>query len=183
MTAKKDARDATSANGARMDGIMSRRSVRKFTAEPVPVEKLEAILTAAMNAPSAGNEQAWEFIVIKDRATLEQIPKFSPFARCAAGAQLAILVCGNMDRDKYGGFWVQDCSAATQNILLEASAQGLGAVWTGAYPAQDRVDGYSKLFNLPSKIVPFALVPIGYPAESPKVEDRTDNAKIHVDKW
>jgi nitroreductase len=166
-----------------IDAIMTRRSIRKYTDWAVPDELLSQLLKAAMAAPSAGNEQAWQFIVIRDRALLDAIPKFHPYAAMLKYASVAVLVCGDLTLEKYKGYWVQDCSAATQNLLLAATAQGLGAVWTGVYPLSDRVAGMRKLLGLPEHIVPLSLVPIGFPAEQPAKADRFNTERVHKDRW
>jgi len=165
------------------DAILTRRSIRKYTDRAVPEELVTELLKAAMAAPSAGNEQAWQFIVIRDRAILDAIPKFHPYSAMLKHASVAILVCGDLTREKYKGYWVQDCSAATQNLLLAATAQGLGAVWTGVYPTEDRVAGMRKLLGLPEHVIPLSLVPIGYPAEQPVRADRFDAGRVHKDRW
>jgi nitroreductase len=162
---------------------MTRRSIRKYTDRAVPDELISQLLKAAMAAPSAGNEQAWQFIVIRDRALLDAIPKFHPYSAMLKYASVAVLVCGDLTLEKYKGYWVQDCSAATQNLLLAAKAQGLGAVWTGVYPLDDRVAGMRKLLGLPTHIVPLSLVPLGFPAEQPGRADRFDQTRIHHDRW
>lgn len=166
-----------------LDAIFNRRSIRKYTARPVPEDMIAGLLKAAMAAPSAGNEQAWQFIVIRDRALLDAVPKFHPYSAMLKFASVAVLVCGDLSREKFKGFWVQDCSAATQNILLTATALGLGAVWTALYPMEDRVAGMRKLLGLPEHIIPLALVPVGYPAEHPGPADRFDATRVHKDRW
>jgi nitroreductase len=166
-----------------IDAIMTRRSIRKYTDRAVPDELVFQLLKAAMAAPSAGNEQAWQFIVIRDRALLDAIPKFHPYAAMLKYASVAVLVCGDLTLEKYKGYWVQDCSAATQNLLLAATAKGLGAVWTGVYPLEDRVAGMRKLLGLPEHIVPLSLVPIGFPAEQPARADRFNAGRVYKDRW
>ena len=136
-----------------------------------------------MYAPSAGNQQPWHFVIITDRKIITEIPKFSPYAQMAEKAPLSILVCGDASNDRFGPLWMQDCSAATQNILLAAKALGIGAVWTAAYPREDRVEGFRKLFKLPKNIMPFALIPMGYPDEDPKKEISYREERVHLNKW
>jgi nitroreductase len=166
-----------------LESIFTRRSIRKYTDRPVPEDLVTELLRAAMAAPSAGNEQAWQFIVIRDRALLNAIPKFHPYSAMLKHASVAILVCGDLTLEKYKGYWVQDCSAATQNLLLAATAKGLGAVWTGVYPLEDRVAGMRKLLNLPEHVIPLSLVPIGFPAEQPAKIDRFNAERVHRDRW
>jgi nitroreductase len=166
-----------------LEAILTRRSVRRYTEQPVPDAAIREILTAAMRAPSAGNEQAWQFVVITERRLLDAIPRFHPYAEMVRQASVAILVCGDLDREKYGGYWVQDCAAATQNLLLATHAKGLGAVWVGVYPKEDRVERMRGLLGLPQHVVPMALVPLGYPAERVPPEERYDPAKVHRNGW
>jgi len=166
-----------------LEAILTRRSVRRYTPQPVPDPLIQEILTAAMRAPSAGNEQAWQFMVITERRLLDEIPRFHPYADMLRQASVAILVCGDLRLEKYKGYWVQDCAAATQNLLLAAHAKGLGAVWVGIYPKEDRVERMRGLLGLPQHVVPMALVPLGYPAEQIPVEERYDPAKVHRNRW
>lgn len=166
-----------------MDSIRNRRSIRKYTSQPVPQDLVSKLLEAAMAAPSAGNEQPWEFVSITDRDVLRAITKVHPYSQMLKEAPLAIVVCGNLEREKYPGFWVEDCSAATENILLEAEDCGLGGVWLGVYPHDDRVKGISELLGLPASVIPLSLVAIGYPAEKKPPSDRFDASRIHTDRW
>jgi nitroreductase len=162
-----------------LEAIHTRRSIRKYADRPVPKELVTEMLRAAMSAPSAVNAQPWIFIVVDDRKLLDEIPTFSPYANMCRGAPLAILVCGDLTLEKVPGYWVQDCSAATQNLLLAAHDVGLGVVWTGIYPMKDRVEGFRKTFGLPENVIPLALVPVGYPNQNPGTEDRFDKEKIY----
>ena len=166
-----------------MKTIFNRSSIRKYTSRPVTDEQIQQLLKAAMSAPSAGNEQPWEFVVIKERKILSAIPKFHPYSLMLYEASVAILVCGDLSREKYSGYWVQDCSAATENILLQAVDLGLGAVWLGIHPNEERVSGMRKLLNIPEAFVPFSLVSVGYPAEQKEPTDRFDSSRIHYDTW
>jgi len=166
-----------------MDAILSRRSIRKYTAQPVSDEVIQELLEAAMSAPSAGNEQPWHFIVITERQILNEIPKFHPYSQMLRDAPVAILVCGDERLQKYEGYWVQDCSAATENILIAAQAKGLGAVWLGVYPVEDRVTGLRKLVGIPEHVTPFALISIGYPAEQKPRSNRYDASRVRHNRW
>jgi len=166
-----------------MKSIFNRRSIRKYTSQAVTDSQIQQLLKAAMAAPSAGNEQPWEFIVLRDRKTLNAIPKFHPYSLMLYEASVAILVCGDLSREKYTGYWVQDCAAATENMLLAAVELGLGAVWLGVYPIEERVAAMRKLLNIPETVVPFSLVSIGYPAEQQQPSDRFDASRIHYDMW
>jgi len=166
-----------------IEAIETRRSVRRYENKQIDDESVKRLLSAAMNAPSAANEQPWEFIVIKDREMLDAIPTFSPFARMVTHASLGILICGDTRNVIAPGFWVQDCAAATQNLLIAAHALGLGAVWTGVYPMEGHVAGFTKLCQLPEGVVPLAFVVAGYPAETPPKQNRFDPDRIHANVW
>lgn len=166
-----------------LEAIHTRRSIRKFIDSPVPEEMIETILRAGMAAPSAGNQQPWHFVVITDRSRREAIPAFHPYSKMVLQAPAAILVCGDPDGKKWPTFWVQDASAATQNILLAARDLGLGTVWVGIYPEQERMDGFRRLFGLPETIIPFALVPMGWPATPFEALDRFRPELVHREVW
>lgn len=166
-----------------LEAIMTRRSVRDYTAEPISDDIIEKLLRAGMSAPSAGNQQPWHFVVIRDRTTLDTMPKIHPYAAMTPKVQVGILVCGETSREKHKGFWVQDCSAAAQNILLAARALNLGAVWVGIYPREERVEKFRELVNLPPTIMPLALIPVGYTMIEQKAVDRFKPERIHFEKW
>jgi nitroreductase len=166
-----------------LEAIRTRRSIRAYTQEKVPAELITKVLEAGMYAPSASNQQPWQFVVITDKKVLKKVPDIHPYATMVTGASAAILVCGDTSLEKSKGYWVQDCAAATQNILLAAHALGFGAVWTGVYPRQERVDGFRKLCKLPSHVIPLALLPIGYPAQKPGTAQRFKQERIHSNTW
>jgi nitroreductase len=166
-----------------MDAILSRRSIRKYTKQSVPDQLIKELLEAAMNAPSAGNEQPWHFIVINDRGILDEIPQYHPYSQMVREASVAILVCCDLQLDKQDGLWVQDCAAATENLLLAVQAKGLGAVWLGVYPRDERVTGLRKLLSIPEQVIPFSLIPIGYPAEHKPRANRYDSSRVHDNRW
>jgi nitroreductase len=166
-----------------LQAIKTRRSIRKFLDKPVPGKIINEILEAAMFAPSAGNEQPWQFIVLDDRAMLDAIPKICATASMCRQSPLAILVCSDSSLEKYPGFWIQDCSAAVENMLLAAHCIGLGAVWAGIYPLKDRVLAFKKHLALPEEITPFALVALGYPNEMPAMPQRYREDRVHYNGW
>jgi nitroreductase len=166
-----------------MDAIFTRRSIRKYTNEAVPEEMVEKIIRAGMAAPSAGNAQPWNFIIINDKNILLEIPKFHPYSQMLKEASCAIVVCGDTSLERYQGYWVQDCSAATQNMLLEAHYLGLGSVWLGVYPREDRVTALKKLLKLPENVTPLCILSLGYPAEQKEPANRFDPSRIHRNKW
>jgi len=163
--------------------IHGRRSIRLFTNKPVSDEHLDEIFRAAMAAPSAGNQQPWHFVVIDDRTVIDKIPKFHPYAGALNTAPVAIVVCGDKRLERYEGFWVQDCSAATQNLLLAAHALGLGTVWLAGYPAMDRVENLQKLLGIPPDVIPLAVIALGHPDERKGPVDRYNAERIHLNKW
>lgn len=166
-----------------MDAILARRSIRKYTPEPVSAEDERALLEAAMAAPSAGNEQPWHFVTIRERATLDAIPKFHEYAQMLTCAPLAILVCGDPGRENRRAYWVQDCSAAVENMLVMAHSRGLGAVWLGVHPEVDREEACRKLLGIPRELVPFAIVSVGHPGETKPPAERYDGARVHSERW
>lgn len=166
-----------------MTSIFERRSIRKYTDQVVTDDMVTQLLQAAMYAPSAGNQQSWEFIVVKSKETLLKITEIHPYSQMLKEVSVAIVVCGNLQKEKFKDYWVQDCSAATQNILLAAHAVGLGTVWLGVYPVADRVNGVKEILNLPEDIMPLSIIPIGFPAEKKVVNDRFNEAYIHHEKW
>lgn len=172
-----------------MEGLLSRRSVRKFTDQQVEREKIEQLIKAAQYAPSAHNTQPWHFLVVENKEVLKQFRHVQRSASFAENAPLVILVCGDTEqafhREKEGWSYINiDCSAATENLLLAAHALGLGGCWCGATPMLKPMEGLKELFKLPENIQPFSIVVLGYPAEEPKQpENRCDPAKIHWEKW
>ncbi len=166
-----------------LTAIFTRRSVRKYSEEPVSDATVKLLLQAAMAAPSAKNAQDWEFIVIRDKKTLAQIPGFHPFSKQIPTAQVAIVVCGNTKLEAAKGHWIPDASNASMNILLAAHSLGLGAVWTTFYPYEDRTAGIRKLLGLPDHIMPLNIIPLGYPVEKRAYQDRFNPAKVHYEKW
>ena len=165
-----------------MKALLSRKSIRKYTQQPVGEETVHDLLHAAMSAPSAGNQKPWHFVVITSRTVLDAIPSFHPYAGMLKEAPLAIAVCGNTQLGPLKDFWVQDCAAATQNILTAAVEKELGAVWLGIHPIQNE-SAARNLLNLPEHIIPFSLVAIGYPAESISAGDRYDASRVHYNHW
>jgi len=166
-----------------MGPVLSRRNIRKYTKQPVTKQNLQTLLRAAMVAPSTDDQRPWHFIVIEDRQLLEQVSKIYPHAHMVNHAPLAILVCGDQRLQKVNGFWCMDCAAATQNILIEAQQLGLGTVCLGIHPLPGRVESFRRLFKTPEHVVPFALVPVGHPAEQKEAVQRYDESRVHRDYW
>ncbi|WP_018124789.1 nitroreductase family protein [Desulfovibrio oxyclinae] len=165
------------------EAIMNRRSIRKFTDAPISDETMHDVLEAGMMAPSAGNAQPWQFVIVDDPEKLAACKELNPYAAMAVKAPAGILVCGDTSLEKFPGFWAQDCSAAIQNILLAIHAKGLGAVWTGIYPVEERVAGFQKEFGLPENVVPLALIVMGEPAQQPTAESRYRQDRVHRNGW
>ncbi|MDL2270268.1 nitroreductase family protein [Methanobrevibacter sp. OttesenSCG-928-I08] len=169
-----------------MDAINKRRSIRKYSSKEIEDEKIDKMLRAAMQAPGSRlGSEPWEFIVVKDKDTIQKLSQMSPNAKLLSGASLAIVLLANMDRVHYPLVWQQDMSAAATNLLLEASNLGLGAVWIGTAPKQDRMDYLSDLFQLGENIRPFNIISIGYPAEGleNKFLDKYDETRVHYEKY
>jgi nitroreductase len=165
------------------DPVLTRRSIRKYHAEPLTDEQIRRLLDAAMAAPSAGNTQPWHFIVVTDRAVLDRIPDVHPFAAMVRQAPLAIVVCGDTSNANYAGYWVQDCAAATENILVEAKLLGLGSVWLGVHTRPEREVAVSELFGIPAGFEPLAIVAVGHPAEEKPPAERYLEERVHHDRW
>lgn len=169
-----------------IENIMTRVSVRQFTGEKITADQLDTILHAAMAAPSAINKQPWAFIAITDQAILDRLGEALPYSRCGNNPAVAIIPCGDLSKAIEGdmaNFWINDVSAATENILLAAHAMGLGAVWTGLHPDMKRVQMVQEMLGLPEHIIPLCIVPIGYPAEQPAVKEKYTEENIHYNKW
>jgi nitroreductase len=167
-----------------LEFIQKRRSIRKYQpGAPVSDEQVNVLLRAAMAAPSASNQQPWDFVVIRDRALLDRSMEVHPYASMLRTASLAILVCGDLTRSHHGGMWIQDCSAATQNILLAAANMGLGTCWCGVHPRPERVEGLRKICGVPEDVVPFALIAVGVPAEDKPPADYYDPEHVHSETW
>ncbi len=165
--------------------ILTRRSIRKYAKKEVSEEIINKLLECAMQAPSAANEQPWEFIVIRDKDALKKAAKISPWTKMVANAGAAIIVCADKKKEHVliKNYSIQDCCAATQNILLASHALGLGAVWCAIYPDEGREKNAHELFAIPAHVVPLCIISIGYPDESPKIEKRFKKERIHNEKW
>ena len=165
------------------NSIFKRRSIRKFLDKKVEICKLENILRAGMQAPSAHDFRPWEFLITEDAGKLKAISTFSPHSKIAEKAPMGIVVCGNMDNVvKESLWWQQDLSAAIENMLIQAVEEGLGATWLGFYPVDERIAAISELFKLPDSIVPFAVVVLGHSDDKNYFEDRYDGNKVHFEK-
>lgn len=170
---------------ARILPLASRRSVRNYTDAPVADADIQALLEAAMAAPSARATDPWHFIIVRDRPALADLAQILPYGQMLAHAPLGIIVCGELARANRQqlSYLLQDCSAATQNLLLAADLIGLGAVWLGVHPNEERVDGIRQRFDLPEGILPIAAIAIGHPAEKHAPRTRFTSAAVHHETW
>jgi nitroreductase len=166
--------------------IMTRVSVRQFTGEKITQAQVDTLLRAAMAAPSAINKQPWAFFVVTDQALIDRLGEALPYSRCQNGAACAIIPCGDLSKAIEGtgrDFWINDVSAATENLLLAAHAMRLGAVWTGLHPDMERVKIVQEMLGMPEHIIPLCVVPVGVPAEQPAVKEKYNEANIHYNQW
>lgn len=166
--------------------IHSRKSVRRYADKSVEREQLEELLKSGMAAPSAGNRQPWAFIVLTQREKLVAISQKLPYGKILANAGAAIVVCGVLSKalpKDERDFWVQDCSAVSQNILLTAEAMGLGGTWLGVYPMSDRVKNIQSLLTMPEDIIPLNIISLGYPSGAEKPKMKFNPANIHWENW
>jgi nitroreductase len=161
--------------------IFARRSIRDYTDKKISRSEIRVMLEAAMAAPSAANLKPWHFIVVTDRQMLYNLAAVHPSSKTLLEAPLCIAVCG--DTAISARFWVQDCSASTENLLLAATALGLGSVWLGVYPGEDRIQGVRKVLNIPETIFPLNLIAIGHPAEKKESRTQYDKLRVHRDHW
>ena len=164
-----------------INDILKRRSIRKYTGDSISPQTITQLLQAAMAAPSARNLQPWHFIVVTDRKKLDQLAETHPYGKMLAHAPLAIAVVGEPAcSEKY---WIQDCSAATENILVAAVTLGLGAVWLGVTPREDRIKGVGDVLSIPTEFQVLSLISIGYPDEEKPASTKYSEERIHLDTW
>jgi nitroreductase len=169
-----------------LEVIHSRKSVRNYTGVPATKEELQILLEAGMAAPSAVDRRPWAFVVVTDEKLLNKLAEGLPHSKMIVKAKAAIVVCGVLDKTLEGesqAFWVQDCSAATENILLAAEAIGLGAVWTGMYPSKERMDYVRSVLGIPARVMPLNVIAVGNPVGVEKPKDKFDPGNIHWNKW
>ena len=179
------------------NNIITRRSVRDYTGEVIKKEDLILLLKAGMAAPSAVNRQPWSFVVVEKKETLEALGNVLPSAKMLSKSGAAIVVCGNPDNSKIinlavkvvsglslGDFWITDCSAASENILLAAHALGLGAVWTAVFPNEKSIEIVRNILDIPGDVIPLNIIPIGVPVNTntPPM-DKFKEKNIHWGKW
>jgi nitroreductase len=161
-----------------MSGIFHRMSVRNYQDKAVEPEKIEQMLRAAMAAPSAGNQQPWEFYVVRNKTALRELAATSPYAGCTAQAPMAFVACYRKVC-RFTEYTQIDTSAAVENLLLEADELGLGAVWLGIAPLPERMEAVKQVLDIPESLEAFAIIPCGYPAQEHPQQDRYDEKRIH----
>ena len=163
--------------------IFTRRSIRRFEQKPVESEKIERILKAGMQSPSAHNLQPWEFLVITEQDKKEAVSKMSPWAGMVANAPVTIIVVGHQQNPDMLKYLPQDLGACTQNILLQIAQEGLGGCWMGFYPDEDRINNVRNYFGMPEDRIPFSVIALGYSSEQNRFIDRSDMTRVHYNKW
>ena len=163
--------------------IFTRRSIRRFEDKQVEAEKLDRILKAGMQAPSAHNLQPWEFLVVTEQEKREALSKMSPWAGMVAKAPVAIIVVGYQQNSDMLKYLPQDLGACTQNILLQIAEEGLGGCWMGFYPDEERVNNVRKYFNMPEDRIPFSVIALGYSQDKNHFVDRSDMTRVHYNRW
>ncbi|MDR2487244.1 MAG: nitroreductase family protein [Clostridiales Family XIII bacterium] len=167
-----------------MQNILNRRSVRSYTEAPIPDEVLVQLLKAGLCAPSAKNLAPWEFVAVRERAQLDALAQVSPYWKALEKATLAIAVLANTtDYDLPAIFYVQDCSAATQNILIAAESLGLGAVWLGLYGREERMEAVQQILGIPDHVVPVTMIALGHPAKHPSPHTAEHPEKLHFESY
>jgi nitroreductase len=165
---------------ARLSLIFSRRSIRKYSDLRVSDADARSLLEAGMAAPSANNRRPWQFVLIRDKRTLQRLAAAHPYGKMLAEAALAIAVCGD---PAVSDWWVVDCAAATENILLAAAGLGLGGVWLGCHGRTEREEEVRRELNIPASMGVLSLIALGHPAERKEPRTQYDPAKIHADRW
>ena len=165
--------------------LFARRSVRKYQAKPVPANVVQDVLEAAMAATSANAKDPWEIIVVESPDTLARLAAGLPYGQMLVGAPIGFVVCGDLRRvnGQHLSYLLQDCSACIENLLLALAMLGLGGVWLGVHPREDRIAHLTKLFQLPEHVLPLGVVAAGYPAERPAPRTRFSAARVHRERW
>ena len=166
-----------------LDSIHSRRSVRQYEPAEITDAEVETLLRAAMAAPSAGNQQPWRFVVVRDPAVREELASATPYSSPIGRAPLGIVVLAELAVEKHPGYWVQDCAAAVENLLLAARATGLGGVWIGVHPVEERERNVARIVKAPDGFRAFCMIAIGRPAGPGPEVDRFDAGKVRIDAW
>ncbi len=181
LEARLNPRAHTKGGKTMLDAIFARRSIRQYTSEPVSETDIRKLLEAAMAAPSAADRKPWHFVVVTDRASLNALAEALPYGKMLSQAALAIVICGDPQISER--YWVQDCSAATENLLLAATALGLGAVWLAVEPVQERRNAVAQVLGIPNNIGILNVVSIGHPAEEKEPRTQYDEERVHHSRW
>ncbi len=166
-----------------LDFIFRRRSIRQYTEQPLTTETMTGLLQAAMAAPSAANGRPWEFVAVTDPRVLAELREALPGHYNGQGVIVACCNLALASSPASERFWQQDLSAATENILLAATALGLGSVWTGAYPAPERAATIRRVLRIPENVTPLSLIWLGYPAEEKPARTQYDEARVHWQRY
>lgn len=186
ISSSTSAPDDVATQNSTIEDIMTRTSIRSYSDKEVDKGQIDTLLRAAMAAPTAGNKQPWRFVVINDKKKLESISEKFQYMTMAKEASIAVIMCGDTTATFSGeghDFWIQDVSAASENLLLAAHAMGLGAVWCGIYPQKERATVFSEMLELPSNIIPMACICIGYPNGEGSPKDKWKPEYIHYNSW
>jgi nitroreductase len=165
-----------------LEAIMTRRSIRRYTNKKIPEKNITTLLKAAMNAPSAHNKQPWHFIVLDDHEIMMKVTEYHQHSKMLENASHGIIVMGD-NNIQTTDFWIHDCSAAIENILIAANALGLGAVWLGVHPHKNLINGTKKLFNVPEHITPLGIISLGYPEEVKPPRENYNPERVHRNTW
>ena len=164
-----------------LESVMNRRSIRKYTPEPLTAQEIHTLQECAMLAPSAMNRRPWRFVVVTDRAALNALRENHPYAGMLAQAPACVCVC--CEACDEAGYWQQDCAAATMNLLIAAREMGLGSCWMGVAPRKERMDAIRRVLHMPESVSPFCLIALGHPAEEPPRPQRWDETMVHENRW
>jgi nitroreductase len=164
----------------RLNIIFSRRSIRQYSGKPVSEADIQSLLEAGMSAPSGSNQRPWHFVVVTDRQTLHALAEAHPYGKMLASAGAGIAVCGD---PAISDWWVQDCSAATENILIAAAGLGLGAVWVSSHGRPEREQAIRDVLGIPERIGVLSLLSIGHPAEEKQARTQYDRVRVHRGRW
>ena len=166
-----------------LNAIFERRSIRKYLDRPVEDEKIQTILRAAMYAPSAKDGRPWHFVVVRDRSVIEKFMQVHPYSKMLSQAPVLIVICADRTLEAAPGYYLEDCGAAAQNLLLAAHELGLGTCWLGISPVKERMEPMRPLLGLPENVEAFCGVAVGYPAEKRETPERYDQSRVHSDRW
>ena len=166
-----------------IEAIYTRRSIRKYKKEKLSPEIIDKLIRAGMQAPTAGNQRPWHFLIVENTDVILQLPVVHPYAQMVRDAPIIVVICGDLNLEKHVGYWDQDCAAASMCMCLAAHEIGIGSCWLGVHPRQDRIDGIRDILKLPANIIPYSVIVLGYPDEELEIIDRFLPDRIHIEKW